>query len=84
MIGTEAISRPLMELESLSSASERKNQGEMISTTAKSASQRQYGSRTRSWRRRSAMGSSSAAAMLTRARTSTGTGTPPTAILISR
>ena len=84
MMGTDAISRPLMELDSLSSASESSSHGEMISTTAKITSQRQYGSRMLSSPRRSAMGSSSAAPMATRARTSTGTGTPPTAILISR
>ena len=84
MMGTEATSRPLIELVSLRSASDSSSHGVMISITANTASQPQYGRSAPSWRRRSAIGSSSAAPMATLARTRTGTGTPPTATLISR
>ena len=56
----------------------------MISTTANAASQRQCGRSVPSWRRLIATGSSSTAPIPTRASTSTGTATPPSATLISR
>jgi hypothetical protein len=84
MMGTAAISRPLSELDSLVSASVSSSQGTMISTRAKTASQRQCGRSTASSCRRIASGSKIRAPMLTRASTSTGGATPPTATLISR
>ena len=84
MIGTEAISRPLIELDSRRSASDRNSHGRIISTTAKMASQRQCPRSARSWPRRTARGSSTTAPPATRAKTRTGTETPPSATLMSR
>ena len=83
-IGTEAISSPLTELDSRVSASDSSSHGVMISTRANRTSHRHFGSSGASSRRRIARGSSSAAPMATRASTSTGGDTPPTATLISR
>ena len=84
MIGTDAMSSPLIELDSLRSAWDRNSQGRMISTQAKMASQRQCGRSTPSSPRRSAIGSRITAPPATRASTSTGTDTPPSATLMSR
>ena len=84
MIGTDAISRPLIELDSRFSAAVRNSHGRMISTQANTASQRQCPRSARSWPRCRATGSSTTAPPATRAKTRTGTETPPSATLMSR
>ena len=84
MIGTDAMSRPLIELDSRRSAADKNSHGRMISTQANTASQRQRPSSTLIWPRYTARGSSTTAPPATRAKTRTGTETPPSATLISR
>ena len=84
MIGTDAMSSPVIELDRCRSASDSSAHGTIISTQAKATSQRQYRHSPANWRRRSASGSSSAAATVTRVNTSTGTETPPSATLMNR
>ncbi len=84
MIGVDAISRPVSELLIPRSASLSASHGMMISTSANSATQGQTGRSAANCPRRSATGSRTRAPITTLASTSTGTGTPPTATLMSR
>jgi len=84
MIGTEATSRPVIELDRCRSASDSSAHGMIISTVAKTTSHGQCRHSPASWRRRIASGSSSTAATASLVNTSTGTETPPSATLMNR
>ena len=77
MIGTDAMSRPLIELDSRRSAADRNSQGRMISTQANTASQRQSKRRASTSLRSTAMGSRTTAPPATRAKNENRDRFPP-------